>query len=131
MRQVLMATASALILVCGAFNASSEEGSETQDHMQHHPAQEGMMRQGAMMGCGMMGRGGMMERGMMGQGGPFMMRIIFALMDSDGEGTVSLQEFQVAHEKLFKAMDANKDGVLTMEEMQAFMMGTKSAPQHQ
>jgi Ca2+-binding EF-hand superfamily protein len=27
------------------------------------------------------------------------LRIIFALMDSDGDGTVSLQEFQVAHEK--------------------------------
>jgi hypothetical protein len=31
------------------------------------------------------------------------MRFIFALMDSDGDGTVSLQEFQAAHEKIFKA----------------------------
>jgi Ca2+-binding EF-hand superfamily protein len=58
------------------------------------------------------------------------MRIIFALMDSDGDGTISLQEFQADHERIFKAMDANKDGVLTLEEMQAFMQGTKrSVPQ--
>jgi Ca2+-binding EF-hand superfamily protein len=58
------------------------------------------------------------------------MRIIFALMDSDGDGTISLQEFQAAHERIFKAMDANKDGVLTPEEMQAFMHGSgKETPQ--
>jgi len=34
---------------------------------------------------GMMGGRGMM--------GPLAMRIIFALMDSDGDGTISLQEF--------------------------------------
>jgi Ca2+-binding EF-hand superfamily protein len=61
---------------------------------------------------------------------PLAMRMIFALMDSDGDGTVSLQEFQTAHERIFKAMDANKDGVLTLEEIQAFMRGTgRSAPQ--
>ena len=65
--------------------------------------------------------------GMMGHGAA--MRVIFALMDSDGDGTVSLQEFQAAHEKIFKAMDANKDGVLTLEEIQAFMHGSRgSAP---
>ena len=83
-----------------------------------------------MMGPGMMGeeaRGEMGHRGMMGT---VVMRIIFALMDSDGDGTVSLQEFQAAHEKIFKAMDANKDGVLTLEEMQNFLHGTKrSVPQ--
>ena len=34
------------------------------------------------------------------------MRMIFALMDSDGDGTISLSEFQAAH--IFKAMDSNK-----------------------
>jgi Ca2+-binding EF-hand superfamily protein len=47
------------------------------------------------------------------------------LMDADGDGTISLQEFQAAHERIFKAMDANKDGRLTPEEMQAFMQGTR------
>jgi Ca2+-binding EF-hand superfamily protein len=81
------------------------------------------MGQGGMMGRGMMG-GGMMGGGMM-MGPPIMMRMIFALMDADGDGTISLQEFQAAHERIFKAMDANKDGRLTPEEMQAFMHGTR------
>ena len=73
---------------------------------------------------GMMGHGGMM--------GSMPMRIIFALMDGDGDGTVSLQEFQAAHEKIFKAMDTDKDGTLTLEEMQTFMRGTgKSDSQHE
>jgi Ca2+-binding EF-hand superfamily protein len=54
------------------------------------------------------------------------MRMLFALMDSDADGTVSLQEFQAAHERTFKAMDANKDGVLTLQEIQAFMRGTRT-----
>ena len=61
---------------------------------------------------------------------PFMMRIMFILMDTDGDGTVSLQEFQAAHERVFKAMDSNKDGRLTSEEMQSFMQGAgRSMPQ--
>jgi predicted lipid-binding transport protein (Tim44 family) len=84
---------------------------------------------GGMMGGGMMG-GGMMGGGMMGQGcgrgmmGSMAMRIIFSLMDADGDGTVSLQEFQAAHERIFKAMDADHDGTVSFEEMQAFMRGT-------
>ena len=54
-----------------------------------------------------------------------MMRMMFALMDADGDGTISLQEFHAAHERIFKAMDTNKDGKLTMEEMQAFMHGSR------
>jgi Ca2+-binding EF-hand superfamily protein len=51
-------------------------------------------------------------------------------MDSDGDGTVSLQEFQAAHERIFKAMDTDKDGTLTLEEIQHFMHGGhKAAPQ--
>ena len=83
--------------------------------------------QGGMMGHEMMG-GHMMGRGMMGGGAmgpPFMMRMMFALMDADSDGTVSLEEFQAAHERIFKAMDTNKDGKLTLEEMQAFMHGTR------
>ena len=45
--------------------------------------------------------------------------------DTDSDGTISLQEFQTAHERIFKAMDTNKDGKLTLEEMQAFMHGTR------
>jgi len=78
----------------------------------------------------MMGGGGMMGGGMM-MGPPIMMRMIFALMDADGDGTISLQEFQAAHERIFKAMVANNDGRLTPEEMQAFMQGTRRKNQPQ
>lgn len=79
----------------------------------------GSMMEGGMMRHAMMGRGMMRQHAM---AAPFM-RIIFALMDGDGNGTVSLQEFQTAHERIFKAMDANKDGALTLEEIQSFMTG--------
>jgi hypothetical protein len=83
----------------------------------HDQMQGGMgMMQGHMMGRGMMGQG---MRG--GMGTPVMMRMIFALMDADGDGTISLQEFQTAHERIFKAMDSNKDGKLTAEEMRSFI----------
>jgi EF-hand domain pair len=75
-------------------------------------------------------RGGMMGRGwhhgwhrgraMMPS---VMARIIFSLMDADGDGTISLQEWQAAHERIFKAMDTDHDGTVTFEEMQAFMRG--------
>jgi len=78
---------------------------------------------------GMMGRGGAMGQG--GQHGSMMMRMLFAMMDSDGDGTVSLQEFQSAHERIFKAMDANKDGRLTVEEIQTFMRGAGRAARQQ
>ena len=58
-------------------------------------------------------------------GPAIMLRMMFALMDSDGDGTISLPEFQAAHERIFKAMDSNKDGRLTPEEMQTFMEGTR------
>jgi hypothetical protein len=95
---------------------------------------EGMMGHGGMMGGGMMGRG-MMGGGMRGQGqpggmAPVMMRMMFSLMDADGDGKLSLQEFQAAHERIFKAMDANKDGFVTLEEMQNFIRGASTpAPQ--
>jgi Ca2+-binding EF-hand superfamily protein len=72
-----------------------------------------------------MGRGGMMGPESMGH--DMMMRMLFAMMDSDGDGTISLQELQAAHERIFRAMDANKDGRLTLEEIQAFMHGTRTS----
>ena len=75
-----------------------------------------------------MGRG-MMGGGMMGghMGSPMMFRMMFALMD-DGDGQISLQEFQAAHERIFKAMDSNKDGQVTQEEMQGFIQGPSRRP---
>ena len=136
--RLLGLTTSVLILACGATGAVAQNQMAPQldqQQMQSHPiGQEGAdtMSHGGMMGRDMMG-GGMMGRGMVGggmmdhgmMGPPLMMRMIFALMDADGDGTISLQEFQAAHERIFKAMDTNKDGKLTPEEMHVFMHGTR------
>lgn len=87
-------------------------------HQQRSPGQGGMPMRHAMMGHAMMGRAGMM--GMM-----------MILMDTDNDGTVSLQEFSAAHERIFKAMDANKDGRLTLEELQNFRPGLTTPSQEQ
>jgi EF hand len=119
MKAQLILIASAFLLVSNIAGAQ-EPGAPTakmtgQDTMGHMGGQDTM---GHMCG-GMMGHG-MMGHGMMGRG---MYRIMFALMDTDGDGTISLEEFQAAHAKIFKAMDANKDGKLTPEEMEMFWTG--------
>jgi len=82
------------------------------------------------MGPGMMGMMGMGRMAGHDGSGSIAMRIIFGLMDSNGDGTVSLEEFKAAHERIFRAMDANKDGKLSFEEIQDFMRGTRrSLPQ--
>jgi Ca2+-binding EF-hand superfamily protein len=71
-------------------------------------------------------RGGTMgsDTGRGGMGlGRANMRMLFVLMDTDGDGTISLQEFQAAHERIFKAMNAKKDGRLTLDEVRAFREG--------
>lgn len=131
-RHILGLTASALILACGTAGALAQNQMTPQPGQQTQSspmAQDGggTMGPGSMMGGGMMGTG-MMGRGMMGRGAmarPLIMRVMFALMDTDSDGTISLQEFQAAHERIFKAMDSNKDGKLTPEEMEAFIHGTK------
>ena len=89
--RVLGLTISALILAYGAVGAVAQE------RMPQQPDQQQM--QDGMMGRGTMG-GGMMGHGMMGGGAmapPVVLRIIFALVDADSDGTISLQEFQAAH----------------------------------
>jgi hypothetical protein len=126
--RVLKLTTSALILTYGAVGAFAQNQiapQPDQQQMQSRPMGHegaGTMGHGSMMGGGMMGRG-MLGGGVMGP--PFMMRMMFALMDADSDGTISLQEFQAAHERIFKAMDSNNDGKLTLEEMQAFIHGTR------
>jgi EF hand domain-containing protein len=127
-RLLLGLTISSLMLAHGAVSAIAQDrmtSQPDQQQAQSHP----MGHEGA----GTMEHGGMMGRGKMGGGAmgpPIMLRMMFALMDGDGDGTISLSEFQVAHERIFKAMDSNKDGRLTQEEMQAFMHGTRrSIPQ--
>jgi EF hand len=149
-KHLLMLTTLTFALVCGGIPARAQEDSDDPGMMRHweevqqnqdNEEDTGMMGHGMMRQCmrqcmaedGRMEEGwrkhGMMRHG--GMMGPAATRVIFALMDRDGDGTISLEEFQVAHERIFKAMDADKDGTLTLEEIHDFMRGSgKSAPQH-
>lgn len=83
-----------------------------------------------MSGMGMMpGMRGMMGRGMgHGRGHPGMTRLMFILMDADGDGELSLEEVQDVTERIFNAMDADGDGSLTFEEFQSFHRETMRSP---
>ena len=61
---------------------------------------------------GMMGGGARMPR--------HMMKIMFAIVDADGDGTLSFEEVMAIHKRIFNAIDANKDGKVTLEELEAF-----------
>jgi hypothetical protein len=119
MKAQLILIASALLLIsniAGAQEQAPSAGAQVQVAPSAKMTGEDTMGH---MGGGMMCHG-MKGHGMMGRG---MFRIMFALMDTDGDGTISLEEFQAAHAKIFKAMDANKDGKLTPEEMEMFWRG--------
>ena len=83
------------------------------------PEGQGMMP-GAMMG------GNMMQRGMMGGGMPmmrgFMMKVMFAIADTDDDGSLSFEEVTAIHKRIFDAVDANNDGKVTPEEIRAFWL---------
>jgi EF hand len=73
------------------------------------------------MGSGMTGRGGGIGQANIG-------RLLFILMDADGDGTISLDEFRAVGERIFKAMDGpDKDGRVTWEEMRAFIQGARGS----
>jgi hypothetical protein len=133
MKAQLILIASALLLVSNLAGAQEQKapsaGAQEQEAPSAKMTGEDMMGHGedmmGHMGGGMMGHGtmchGMKGHGMMGHG--MFKRIMFALMDTDGDGTLSVEEFQTAHAKIFKAIDANKDGKVTPEEMEMFFRG--------
>ena len=49
------------------------------------------------------------------------MRMMFVMMDTDGDGALSLEEVQSVHARIFKAIDADKNGKITLEEIQQFL----------
>jgi EF hand len=134
-KHVLVLATTAAILALGANAAIAQApGAETPGTQQSpvaqpNPANHGMMGDHpGMMGHGMMGGGYGHHDWSRGRDimGPVMMRMIFSLMDADGDGKLTLQEWQAAHERIFKAMDTDHDGTVSLEEMQAFMRGTSS-----
>ena len=126
MKAQLILIASALLLVSNVAGAQETNAPSAGAQEQEAPSakmtgQDTMGHMGGDMMCH-----GMKGRGTMGHG--MFMRMMFALMDTDGDGTLSLEEFQAAHAKIFKAMDVNNDGKLTLAEMEMFMSGGSPAP---
>ena len=104
MKAQLILIASAFLLVSNIAGAQEPEaptpemtGQDTMGHMAgHEMGYMGGQDTMGHMGGGMMCHG-MKGHGMMGHG--MFKRMIFALMDTDGDGTISLEEFQAAHAK--------------------------------
>jgi hypothetical protein len=126
---------STMALLAALAAAGGIASAQTQDP--HHPETDNGAGQGEAIqpgGPGTMPRGmmpGMMGRDMMPSGtmggmpmGPMrghMMKIMFAIADADGDGALSFEEVTAIHKRVFDKVDANKDGKVTPEEMQAFM----------
>ncbi len=94
----------------------------------------GMMDQGGMMDHGgMMGQGGMSGMGGMdGMSPDAMLGMMMSMMDTDDDGTLSLEEVQTVHARMFERVDTDDDGQVTTEEMKGFMQrGGPSASEEQ
>ena len=70
-----------------------------------------------------MGQSGMNSQGGMGHG--MVLKMMMAMMDTDGDSVLSLEEFQAVHARMFGLIDADGDGALTLEEIQSFMQDGK------
>lgn len=132
MSTLLTTSLSALVLalgISGALAQGAGPGMMQGGSQGQPPAPAGQPGWGAMpracgdMGQGQMGRQGqgpnMMAFGMMGPGmmNPAMMVV---MMDANGDGALSLDEFQAMHARMFKHLDANHDGQISADELNAF-----------
>jgi Ca2+-binding EF-hand superfamily protein len=51
------------------------------------------------------------------------MRLIFAIMDADGDGVLTLEEVQDFHERIFNTIDQDGSGDVTLDEIREFFAG--------
>ena len=99
-------------------------GPAEEEDQEGEPERPGMNAPG-MNAPGMMPPGMMAERmRRMMHGGMhrrLMLKIMFAIADTDEDGSVSFEEISAIHKRIFDMIDTNKDGKVTLEEMEAFM----------
>jgi EF hand len=126
MKAKFVLIASVLLLMSNIAGAQEEKAPSAGTQEQQAPTAK--MRGEDMMGhMGQCKMGHGMRRGMMHQG--MHMRLIMILMDTDGDGTLSLEEFQTAHTKILKGIDADKDGKVTSTAMEMFFSGGSPTPE--
>ncbi|MEI2300953.1 EF-hand domain-containing protein [Ensifer sp. MJa1] len=109
------------VAIIAAFLSGSPTPSFAQDapaEKQNEQPGDIEMMPGAMMGGRQYGMMGRMRQGMMHG---HMMKIMFAVADSDGDGALSFEEVTTIHKRIFDKADTNKDGKVTPEELQGFM----------
>ncbi|MGO7419961.1 hypothetical protein ACCT09_08110 [Rhizobium ruizarguesonis] len=111
-----------LLALLGAMGiASAQTKSPDLAQSEAKPEAEGSEMMPGMMGRNMMSSGISEGLRMMGPMHGHMMKIMFVIADSDGDGAISFEELTAIHKRVFDAVDANNDGKVTPAEMQAFM----------
>lgn len=128
---LVQVTALTALLAAGPLSsadAQTSTGPGTTSDQRVEPGHPGIMGPGMMGGMGGMGRGGLcgmmshrmdgMAQGMMDDG--LRMRMMFAIADTDGDGSLSFDEVTAIHKRIFDAVDTNKDGKVTPEELRKF-----------
>jgi len=105
----------------GSMREARREGTKNwQKGKPHHRPD----RRGGPMRDGHEGPGEGMRSAMMHGAG---MRMMFAIVDADGDRAVSLAEIQDFHSRIFKAVDENGDGKVEMTETEVFFHGSDDA----
>ncbi|WP_299364946.1 EF-hand domain-containing protein [uncultured Paracoccus sp.] len=119
-RMILAASVFALAGVSA--QAAQHDQNETGAMPQANTPMQGMMDQSG-QGSGNMAQGG----SMMSQGGtdhPMMLKMMMAMIDTDGSGGLSLEEVQAVHARVFGMADTDADGQLSRDEIRSFMTGS-------
>lgn len=100
--------------------SNATPGGVTEDIVDDDMMDPGRMGMGrSLMGHRIDGWGGR-GMGMMPMSRTARMKVIFAIIDTNGDGALSFDEIAAVHKRVFDVVDANKDGKVTMEELQAF-----------
>lgn len=117
-KRTCMAVATILMFICPVtvvFAQSGDDATQSQATQTQQSQMPGMGMGGRMQGM----MGGMPMAPMRGH----MMKIMFAVADTDGDGGLSFEEVTAVHKRIFDSVDVNDDGKVTLEEMQTFMQG--------
>lgn len=125
MKTALIASSLSAALI--AWPAFGQPVPSSEEHNAHHPqtaqaqtqAPTQPLSQSPAQMPGMMGRGMMGAMPLTAMHGP-MMRMMFAVADTNGDSGLSFEEVTAVHKRVFDAADNNKDGKVTLEEMQVF-----------